>query len=557
MTDGTLLPPRAPAISGATDAALRALTRRFRVAVRLTVLVLVAALGDRIPGVPLAYIAPPRFWIWFQLVLSIPIVLWSGAPLYRHAWRSTTRGRPDRFLSISLAVAGVWIYSVIAVLRPGFFGEPYRDESGLVRVYFEVATVIVTLTLVDWLVEARSLARPAAAIGALLKLVPKTTRRLRPDGLEEDAPVDAVRPGDAVRVWPLETVPLDGVVIEGSGAVDESKIGGEATPVEKKPGDRVFGGASNCGGALVVRVEAAAGDQLLTRYARLLTDALRSRAPIERLVDRWAGWLVPAAVVIAVATFAAWTNLGPEPRLALATLSAAAVLVVASSSALGLATSMPMAEAVARGAKEGILFSSRSAVERLRDADTLVLAAVPPVGAGDVATLRALKAAGLRLVLWTSKGFASVAAEVGVEEAPVPASLDRKVAAVKELQSEGRRVAMVGNDADDAPGLAQSVVCIAMGTGSGVAIESADITLVKGDLRGILRARRLSQATLRNVKQNLFFAFIYNALGVPIAAGVLYPYFGILLDPMIAAAAMSLSSVSVIVNALRLRLARI
>ncbi len=703
---GMALEPRTPTLDDGKNPELVDMTRRFRFAVRLTVLVVFAAMGDMIPGVPLAYIAPPRFWVWFQLVLSLPVVLWSGAPFFVRAWESIVRRRLNMFTLIGLGVAVAWVYSLIATIRPDLFPGSFRDENGLVGVYFEAAAVIVTLVLVGQVLELRARARTGAAIRSLLKLTPKTVRRLKPDGWEEDLPLAEVRPGDPLRVRPGENVPVDGVVIEGRSAVDESMLTGEPVPVEKSVGDAVIGGTLNTSGTLLLRAEKVGEDTMLARIVRLVAEAQRSRAPIQRLADRVAAWFVPLVVLIAVATFVVWSVLGPEPRLPHALVNAVAVLIIACPCALGLATPMSIMVAVGKGASAGVLFRDAEAIELLRDCDTLVLdktgtltlgkprlvevapvagwdqqevlrlaaslergsehpladaivegarergielaapadfssltgkgvvgavdgrrvalgnlalfqdlgieagdlleraetkrsegatvllaavdgrpagllAIADPIREGAADTVRALVAEGMKVVMVTGDSATTanaVAAELGIEAVHASVLPERKAELVKSMQAGSgrgdyhalrrphsrrrgrrgkRRVAMAGDGVNDAPALAQADVGIAMGTGSDVAIESAGVTLVKGDLRGILRARRLSRATLRNVEQNLFFAFVYNSLGVPIAAGALYPYFGILLDPMIGAAAMSLSSVSVIANALRLRWAKI
>jgi Cu+-exporting ATPase len=680
---GMALEPRTPTLDD-KNPELIDMTRRFRLAVRLTALVVFAAMGDMIPGVPIYYWAPPRFWIWFQLVLSAPVVLWSAAPFFERAWESIVRRRLNMFTLIGLGVAVAWIYSLIATIRPDLFPESFRDELGLVGVYFEAAAVIVTLVLVGQVLELRARARTGAAIRTLLKLAPKTVRRLKPDGWEEDLPLADVRPGDPLRVRPGEHVPVDGVVIEGRSAIDESMITGEPIPIEKTTGDEVVGGTLNTTGTLLMRAVKVGEATTLARIVRLVAEAQRSRAPIQRLADRVASWFVPLVVLIAAAAFVAWLLLGPEPRLSHALVIAVAVLIIACPCALGLATPMSVMVAVGKGASSGVLFRSASAIEVLRSVDTLLvdktgtltvgkpklvevialgddgsevlrlaaslergsehplaaavvegarergvelaamdeftsvtgkgvigavdrrrmalgnlalladlgidagalaaraeakrgegatvlfaaidgraaglLVIADPLREGAADTVRALVGEGLRLVMVTGDSETTaraVATKLGISEVHASVLPERKADIVRSLQAEKRRVAMAGDGINDAPALALADVGIAMGTGSDVAIESADVTLVKGDLRAILRARRLSIATLRNIKQNLFFAFVYNSLGVPIAAGALYPWLGVLLDPMIAAAAMSLSSVSVIGNALRLRWARI
>jgi Cu+-exporting ATPase len=578
-----------------------------------------------------------------------------------------------------------YVYSLVATLFPGVFPPSFRNTRGEIGLYFEAAAVIVTLVLLGQVLELKARSRTGAAIRALLGLAPKTARRVRPDGSEEDVPLDAVQAGDRLRVRPGEKVPVDGVVVDGRSSVDESMVTGEPIPVEKGPGDRVIGATVNGTGALVVRAERVGAETLLARIVALVAEAQRSRAPIQRLADRVAAWFVPAVIGVAILTFAGWAIRGPEPRMAYAIVNAVAVLIIACPCALGLATPMSIMVAAGRGATEGLLFRNAEAIEVLRSVDTLVadktgtltegrprlvavegvegfssneavafaaslerasehpLAAaivrgaeerriaipaaerfesitgrgvVGRVGGRDVAlgnrrlfeelqiplgaladeaermladgqtvvflgvdgkataflgvadpikpstpdAARQLRADGVRIVMLTGDNRTTaeaVAHRLGIEEIRAEVLPEEKVAAVKELQTRGRKVAMAGDGINDAPALAQADVGIAMGTGTDVAMESADVTLVKGDLRGIARARRLSDATMRNIRQNLFFAFIYNTLGVPIAAGVLYPLFGILLSPVIAAAAMSASSVSVIGNALRLRRVRL
>ncbi|MGE5347045.1 MAG: copper-translocating P-type ATPase, partial [Acidithiobacillales bacterium] len=587
----------------------------------------------------------------------------------------------NMFTLIGLGVGVAYLYSLVATFSPGLFPASFRGEGGEVGTYFEAAAVIVTLVLLGQVLELKARSRTGAAIRALLGLAPKTARRLNNDGTEEDIPLDSVQPGDRLRVRPGEKIPVDGVVLEGSSAVDESMVTGEPIPVAKGPGDRVIGATINGTGALVMRAEKVGAETLLARIVQMVAEAQRSRAPIQKLADVVAGYFVPAVVGVAVLTFVVWALVGPSPRMAHALIGAVAVLIIACPCALGLATPMSIMVATGKGATAGVLFRNAEAIEVMRKVDTLVfdktgtltegkpkvasltaaeafdettllrlaaslergsehpLAAAIVAGAterglslaaaksfasatgkgvtgtvegravtlgnqallheqgvdpgplaGTAESLRAegqtvmfvavdgklaglvgvadpvkgstpeairqLHGEGLRLVMLTGDSrttAGAVARKLGLDEVLAEVLPDQKAATVKKLQAEGRMVAMAGDGVNDAPALAQAQVGIAMGTGTDVAMESAGVTLVKGDLRGIVRARRLSRATMRNIKQNLFFAFVYNALGVPIAAGVLYPFFGILLSPIIAAAAMSFSSVSVVGNALRLR----
>ncbi len=663
---------------------LRDMTRRFWVSAALTLPLVVLAMGMMLPGDPFARLLPHRALGWLELLLATPVVLWGGWPFFVRGWYSLVHRALNMFTLIALGVGVAYLYSLAARLAPGLFPAAFRDEHGQVGAYFEAAAVIVTLVLLGQVLELRARSRTGAAIKALLGLAPKTARRLRPDGGEEDVPLDQVQVGDRLRVRPGEKVPVDGVVEEGASAVDESMVTGESMPVEKNLGDRVVGATVNGTGALVVRAERVGAETLLAQIVRMVGEAQRSRAPIQRLADQVSGWFVPAVVLAAVVTFAVWALIGPEPRLAYAVVNAVAVLIIACPCALGLATPVSIMVATGKGATAGVLFRDAEAIEVLRQVDTLVvdktgtltlgkprLVAVEPAGGfderellrlaaglergsehplaaaivagaeergvepgraeefqsttgkgvrgkvegrqvalgnralmeelsveagalgdlparaealrrdgqtvmfvavdgrpagllgvadpikeGTEEALRALREQGLRVVMVTgdSKTTAeAVARRLEIEEVIAEVLPEEKVEVVKRLQGEGRKVAMAGDGVNDAPALAQAEVGIAMGTGTDVAMESAGVTLVKGDLRGILRARRLSEATMRNIRQNLFFAFVYNALGVPIAAGVLYPFTGLLLSPMIAAAAMSFSSLSVLGNALRLR----
>jgi Cu+-exporting ATPase len=655
--------------------------RRFLVSALLTVPLFLVAMGEYIPGRSLDGIVPGRVLPWMELLLGTPVVLWGGGPFFVRGWQSILNRSLNMFTLIGLGVGVAYGYSLVAEFFPGIFPASIRDALGGVAVYFEAAAVIVTLVLLGQVLELKARSRTGAAIKALLGLAPKTARRLRDDGSEEDVPLDQVHLGDRLRVRPGEKVPVDGVVLEGTSAVDESMVSGEAIPVEKNPGDRVVGATVNGTGSFVLKAERVGAETLLARIVRMVAEAQRSRAPIQRLADQVAGYFVPAVVSIAVVTAIVWGFAGPEPRMARALVNAVAVLIIACPCALGLATPMSIMVATGKGATAGVLFRNAEAIEILSEVDTLVidktgtltegkpklvtvdpaegwdekgllrlaaslergsehpLAAaivsgahdrgVEPAGTesfesvtgkgvkgrvdgrsvglgnrnlfesmgidpGELAgkaealrkegqtvmfvavdgkaagllgvadpvkgttpeAIRQLHEEGIRIVMLTGDSRTTaeaVAGKLGLDEVMAEVLPDQKAGAVKRLQGEGRIVAMAGDGINDAPALAQAQVGIAMGTGTDVAMESAGVTLVKGDLRGIVRARRLSRATMRNIQQNLFFAFAYNALGIPVAAGVLYPFFGILLSPVIAAAAMSLSSVSVVGNALRLR----
>jgi Cu+-exporting ATPase len=678
---GMALEPRTATVDDEENPELVDMRRRFWISVVLTIPLVVVAMGEHLPGHPLARIATPKTLGWLQLVLATPVVLWGGWPFFVRGWQSVVHRSLNMFTLIGLGVGVAYGYSLVAVLFPEIFPASFRDSSGGVAVYFEAAAVIVTLVLLGQVLELKARSRTGAAIKALLGLAPKTARRLRDDGSEEDVPLDQVHLGDRLRVRPGEKVPVDGVVLEGTSAVDESMVSGEAIPVEKNPGDRVVGATVNGTGSFVMRTERVGAETLLARIVRMVAEAQRSRAPIQKLADKVSGYFVPAVVSIAVVTAIVWGLVGPAPRMAHALVNAVAVLIIACPCALGLATPMSIMVATGKGATAGVLFRNAEAIEILRKVDTLVidktgtltegkpklvtvdpaegwdekgllrlvaslergsehpLAAAIVSGAqergveptatesfesvtgkgvkgsvdgrsvglgnrnlfesmgidpGELAgkaealrkegqtvmfvavdgkaagllgvadpvkettpeAIRQLHEEGIRIVMLTgdSKTTAeAVAGKLGLDELMAEVLPDQKAGAVKRLQGEGRIVAMAGDGINDAPALAQAQVGIAMGTGTDVAMESAGVTLVKGDLRGIVRARRLSRATMRNIQQNLFFAFAYNALGVPVAAGVLYPFFGILLSPFIAAAAMSFSSVSVVGNALRLR----
>ncbi len=677
---GMALEPMAP--TGEEDTSeLDDMTRRFRVSAALTVPLLVVAMGDMLPGAPISRVlGSSSLRPWIELALATPVIVWGGRPFFERAWASVGNRSPNMFTLIGLGTGVAYLYSVVALLAPGLFPASFRGHGGDVAVYFESGAVIVTLVLLGQVMELRARSRTSAAIRMLLDLSPKTARRLADDGTEADVPLEHVVPGDRLRVRPGEAVPVDGEVVEGSSSVDESMVTGEPMPAAKGPGDSVIGATVNGTGGLVVRATNVGADTLLSRIVHMVSEAQRSRAPIQRLADVVAAWFVPAVVLSAVATFVVWGVWGPDPAMAYALINSVAVLIIACPCALGLATPMSIMVATGRGAGAGVLFKDAEAIEVLRSVDVLVVdktgtltegrptltavratgiaedellrsaaalergsehplaeaivrgaedrgvgvaeatdfasvtgkgvrgtvegrdvalgnrammddagvdlgeleavadalraeartamfVAVDGVAAGVLGVsdpikettpeaLRALRDAGLRVVMLTGdsrRTAEAVAARLDLDEVIADVLPEDKVAVVERMQAEGSVVAMAGDGINDAPALARADVGIAMGTGTDVAMESAGVTLVKGDLRGIVRARRLSRATMANIRQNLFFAFAYNALGVPVAAGVLYPVFGVLLSPMFAAAAMSFSSVSVIFNALRLR----
>jgi P-type Cu+ transporter len=673
---GMALEPMTPAAEAGENPELADMTRRFWVGLALAV-----------PLVALAMLwhSPSRIMVWVQLILATPAVLWAGAPFFRRGWESVARRHLNMFTLIALGTGVAYLYSLAAALAPGIFPASFRMPEGGVPVYFEAAAVIVTLVLLGQVLELRARAQTASAIRALLDLAPTRARLVADDGSEADIAVEAVLPGQRLRVRPGEKVPVDGVVLDGTSAVDEAMMSGEALPVEKRPGDTVTGATLNTTGSFVMRAERVGRDTLLARIVAMVAAAQRSRAPIQKLADTVSGWFVPAVVTIAVATFAAWSLFGPPPAMGFGLLNAVAVLLIACPCALGLATPMSIMVGSGRGARLGILVKNAEALELMERLDTLVLdktgtltegkpslaeviatggvveaemlrlaatlerasehplaaaivagaaarglpLATPadfrsepgkgasgsidgrPVAVGNAALLSALgietaslaepadalrrdgrgvmlvaidgRPAGLitvtdpikngarealaalreehiAIVMLTGDSHATaeaVARRLGIDNVIAEVLPDQKAAAVKALQAEGRIVGMAGDGVNDAPALAQAQLGIAMGSGADVAIESAQVTLVRGDLRGLLRARRLSRATMRNIRQNLFFAFVFNALAVPIAAGGLYPWFGLLLNPMIASAAMSLSSVIVVTNALRLRRVRL
>jgi len=665
---GMALEPLTVTAEAPENEELRDMTRRFWVSAILAAAILVVAMG----GFELQ---------WLELALATPVVLWGGWPFFVRGWQSVVNRSLNMFTLIALGVGVAYVFSVVATLLPGVFPPTFRDETGRVGVYFEAAAVIVTLVLLGQVMELRARSRTGAAIRALLGLAPKMARRVRSDGGEEDIPLAHVHPGDRLRVRPGEKVPVDGVVLEGRSALDESMVSGESIPVEKGPNDKVIGATVNVTGSFIMRAERVGGETLLAQIVSMVAQAQRSRAPIQKLADVVSGYFVPTVVAAAIVTALVWATIGPAPRMAHSIVNAVAVLIIACPCALGLATPMSIMVAMGKGATSGVLFKNAEAIEVMRTIDTLVvdktgtltvgrpkvMAIKAAVGWDEQAVLRLaaaleqgsehplaaaivggaaergvqlgkaesfvsttgkgvtgivdgkritlgnaallqqegiavdgfaheaeelrgygqtvmfvavdgvvigmigvadpikettaeavaqLHGEGVRIVMLTGDNrttAAAVARRLKIDDVIPEVLPDQKVEVVKRLQSEGHIVGMAGDGINDAPALAQAEVGIAMGTGTDVAMESAGITLVKGDLRGIARARRLSRATMANIRQNLFFAFIYNSIGVPIAAGVLYPFFGLLLSPMIAAAAMSFSSVSVIANALRLR----
>jgi Cu+-exporting ATPase len=655
-------------------------TRRFWVGAALTLPVFILAMAPHL-GLPLRAWLGEGVSVWAELFLATPVVLWGGWPFFVRGWKSLVNRSLNMFTLIALGTGAAWLFSLVATLAPQIFPAGFRGPQGHVGVYYEAAAVIVVLVLLGQLLELRARERTGDALRALLDLAAKTARVIRANGSEEEIPLEQVKVGDHVRVRPGDKVPVDGSVVEGHSAVDESMLTGEPVPVEKSAGDKVTGATLNGSGSLVIEAEHVGSDTVLSQIVEMVASAQRSRAPIQKLADRVAGVFVPAVVAVAVLAFAAWAVWGPDPALAYALVAAVSVLIIACPCALGLATPMSIMTATGRGAQAGVLIRNAEALERFARVDTLIvdktgtltlgkprLAAVLPEGDmaedellrlaaalergsehplaeaivsgaeerglalpkaenfqaltgkgvtgrvegkdvalgnaallkhlgldagaasadadrrrddgetvmfvvvdGSVAglvsvadpvkettpeALKALQAEGLRIVMVTgdnARTAKAVAARLGLDEIRADVLPEDKAHIIKELQAAGARVAMAGDGVNDAPALAQADVGIAMGTGADVAIESAGFTLVKGDLMGILRARRLAEATMANIRQNLFFAFAYNAAGVPIAAGVLYPVLGLLLSPMIAAAAMSLSSVSVVGNALRLR----
>jgi len=673
---GMALEPRTLTAVEEENPELQDMVRRFWVSVAFTLPLLAIAMVDMLPGMPVQHLLPSGWLPWIELLLATPVVLWGGLPFFERGWASVVNRSANMFTLIAMGTGVAYVYSLVATVVPGIFPASFRDMSGSPQVYFEAAAAIVALVLLGQVMELRARSRTGAAIRSLLDLAPKSTRALR-GGHEVDIPLDQVQVGDRLRVRPGEKVPVDGIVLEGHSSIDESMVTGESIPVERSAGDRVIGATLNASGSFIMRAERVGSETLLSQIVRMVSEAQRSRAPIQRLADKVAGWFVPAVIVIAIVTFLAWGTIGPQPRFAHAIVNAVAVLIIACPCALGLATPVAVMVGTGRGAHAGVLIRNAEALETLEKVDTLLLdktgtltegkprvTGITPAGAfnadqllylaaalerasehplahaivdaaeerrlqladvdefhslggkgitgkvggheialgtrawmresgvedrelpvGDSGdgtavyvaidhqyagviyvadpvkalaadAVRALKSAGLRVVMLTGDNRSVseiISKRLGIQEFKAEVLPGEKAAVVRELQQEGRRVAMAGDGINDAPALAQANVGIAMSTGADVAIESAGITLLKGDLAGIVRARKLSRAVMKNIRQNLFFAFLYNSLGVPIAAGVLYPFFGLLLSPILAAAAMSFSSVSVITNSLRLR----
>ena len=657
------------------------MTRRFWVSALLTLPLVVYAMGDMLPGRPLEDLVAPGWRQWLQLALAAPVVLWGGWPFFVRGAQSIRSRHLNMFTLIALGVGVAFLYSLVAVAAPGIFPDAFRTASGEVAVYFEAAAVITTLVLLGQVLELRARSQTSGAIRALLELAPPRAYRLTGDGSEEEVSLDDLAEGDRLRVRPGEKVPVDGTIDDGRSTVDESMISGEPIPVEKNKGDAVIGGTVNGTGSFVMIVTKVGEDTLLSQIVRMVAEAQRSRAPIQRLVDLVAAWFVPAVVIVAVLTFIVWAWLGPEPAMAYAIVNAVAVLIIACPCALGLATPMSIMVGTGKGARHGILIKNAESLEVFEKVDTIVvdktgtltegrpalvtiqpatgfdenqllslaasvetasehplaqailtgakkrslelapadefdsvtgegaqamvdgkrvavgnirmmerkgaldralaqaaeehrakgqtvmfvavdgraaglIGVADPIKASTPRAIEQLHAAGLKVVMLTGDSAgtaAAVARQIGIDDVRADVSPEDKHKVIRDLQAAGAKVAMAGDGINDAPALAQADIGIAMGTGTDVAMESAGVTLVRGDLMGVSRARLLSQATMRNIRQNLFFAFIYNTAGIPIAAGLLYPFFGLLLSPMIAAAAMSLSSVSVIANALRLR----
>jgi P-type Cu+ transporter len=676
---GMALEPEVASLDIAPNPELVDMTRRFWIGALLSAPPVVLEMGGHLAG-PHNWV-DPRLSNWIQLVFATPVVLWAGWPFFVRGWQSLITRNLNMFTLIAMGTGVAYLYSVIGATMPQTFPATFRDHEGAVAVYFEAAAVITVLLLLGQVLELRAREATSGAIKALLRLAPKTARRVGEDGTDHEVEISDLEVSDRLRVRPGEKVPVDGVIVEGRSALDESLVTGESMPVTKQAGAKVIAGTLNQSGSFVMRAEKVGRDTLLAQIVQMVADAQRSRAPIQRLADQVASWFVPAVIVAAIAAFAAWTTFGPEPRMAFGLVAAVSVLIIACPCALGLATPMSIMVGVGRGAHAGILIKNAEALERLEKVDTLVVdktgtltegrpkatAIVPvagfeesallrlaasverasehpladaivraakergldlaevkgfdsstgkgvtghvdgktialgnatyfasigirtaaldteaermraggatviyigvddklagliaiadPIKATTPGALRALAGEGVKVIMLTGDNRTTaeaVARHLGIAEVEAEVLPDQKSVVVKQLRDKGRIVAMAGDGVNDAPALAAADVGIAMGTGTDVAMESAGVTLLKGDLGGIVRARRLSQATMANIRQNLFFAFVYNAAGIPIAAGVLYPAFGILLSPIIAAVAMALSSVSVIGNALRLR----
>ena len=676
---GMALEPELVSAETGPNPELADMSRRFWIGLVLALPVVALEMGGHLTN--LHMLLGQKTSNWLQFALATPVVLWAGWPFFVRGWQSLVTRNLNMFTLVAMGTGVAWVYSVVAVVTPDLFPPAFRNPDGSVAVYFEAAAVITVLVLLGQVLELRARESTSGAIRALLDLAPKTARRIRDDGTEEEVQLDAIHVGDRLRVRPGEKVPVDGSVAEGRSSVDESMVTGESMPVTKERGGKVIGGTMNQSGALVIEAQKVGRDTMLSQIVQLVAKAQRSRAPIQRLADQVSGWFVPAVIVVAAVAFAVWSIWGPEPRLSYGLVAAVAVLIIACPCALGLATPMSIMVGVGRGAEAGVLIKNAEALEHMEKVDTLVvdktgtltegkpavtaivaaagftegevlrlaasverasehplafaivaaaeakgqttsavtdfdspvgrgalgtvdgkrivlgnakfmaeqgvevaslasaaeglrqdgatvifagrdsvlagvLAIADPVKASTPEALAALKAEGVRVVMLTGDNWTTakaVARRLGIDEVEAEVLPEQKSDVVQKYKAAGNVVAMVGDGVNDAPALAAADVGIAMGTGTDVAMESAGVTLLKGDLMGIVRARRLSQATMSNIRQNLFFAFIYNALGVPVAAGILYPIFGILLSPIIAAAAMALSSVSVVGNALRLK----
>jgi Cu+-exporting ATPase len=676
---GMALEPEVASLDAPPNAELADMTRRFWIGLVLSLPAVVLEMGSHLLG--------GHGWIdqtlsnWIQLVFATPVVLWAGWPFFVRGWQSLLTRHLNMFTLIAMGTGVAYVYSLIGTVAPDIFPATFRGHDGAVAVYFEAAAVITVLVLLGQVLELRAREATSGAIKALLELAPKTARVVDENGADHEVPIDSLKVGDKLRVRPGEKVPVDGTILEGRSTLDESLVTGESMPVIKEPGDKVIAGTLNRSGGFVMRADKVGRDTLLSQIVKMVADAQRSRAPIQRLADQVAGWFVPLVIVVAIIAFGAWALFGPEPRMAYGMVAAVSVLIIACPCALGLATPMSVMVGVGRGAQAGVLIKNAEALERMEKVDTLVvdktgtltegrpklvaivaaagfqeseilrfaasverasehpladaivraakernldlskveefdsptgkgatgnvdgktivlgnsnfftslgietqplneqgerlredgstvihiavdgklaglLAIADPVKPSTPDALKALAAERIKVIMLTGDNRTTanaVARKLGISDVEAEVLPDQKIAVVTKLQKAGRIVAMAGDGVNDAPALAAADVGIAMGTGTDVAIESAGITLLKGDLTGIVRARRLSQATMRNIRQNLFFAFVYNAAGIPIAAGILYPSLGILLSPIIAAAAMALSSVSVVGNALRLR----
>ncbi|SDI78161.1 MULTISPECIES: heavy metal translocating P-type ATPase [Bradyrhizobium] len=680
---GMALEPEVASLDDAPNPELKDMTRRFWIGLVLAVPAVALEMGGHLVGGH--GLIEPALSNWIQFAFATPVVLWAGWPFFVRGWQSLVTRHLNMFTLIAIGTGVAYFYSVVATVAPGIFPETFRSHGGAVAVYFESAAVITVLVLLGQVLELRAREATSGAIKALLQLAPKTARRIGQDDTDQEVEIDSLAVGDRLRVRPGEKVPVDGVILEGRSALDESLVTGESMPVTKESGDKVIAGTLNQSGGFVMRADKVGRDTLLSQIVQMVADAQRSRAPIQRLADQVAGWFVPTVIAVALLAFAAWAWFGPEPRMAFGLVAAVSVLIIACPCALGLATPMSIMVGVGRGAQAGVLIKNAEALERMEKIDTLVVdktgtltegkpkvvgvvttdafevadvvrfaasverasehpladaivraamernlelgkveefdsptgkgatgkvdgkaivlgnanyltslgidtsslqaqsellrrdgatvinvavdgelaalfAIADPIKASTRDALKALAAEGIKVIMLTGDNKTTanaVARTLGIDDVEAEVLPDQKSAVVAKLQKSGKIVAMAGDGVNDAPALAAAEVGIAMGTGTDVAMESAGITLLGGDLGGIVRARKLSQATMRNIRQNLFFAFIYNAAGIPIAAGILYPTFGLLLSPILAAAAMALSSVSVVGNALRLRVTRL